>query len=182
MPVRLIVGLLGGDEDLLRRARQLLTRRWGEVDLSSPTIPFTFTDYYEVEMGPDLLRQFVSFPSLIPPEQIAEIKVETNQIEERIAEDCLALEIARPVNIDPGYIDLGKLVLATTKDGSHRVHIASGIYAESTLAFRGGQWQAWPWTYPDYQEASYHAFFTQVRDHLKAQRSSAADGPAGDSE
>lgn len=34
-PVKLIVGLLGADADLLRRARQSLVRDYGNVDLES---------------------------------------------------------------------------------------------------------------------------------------------------
>ena len=50
-PVKLLVGLLSGDLDLLRRARQLATRRWGATDLESEVWPFDQTDYYAAEMG-----------------------------------------------------------------------------------------------------------------------------------
>jgi len=169
-PVKLICGLLGGDVDLLRRARQLLVRRFGPVDLESDLWPFDQTDYYEAEMGPDLKRLFLAFEQLIRPDLLAGTKDETNQIEQRIAADCAALEIPRPVNLDPGYIDLGKLVLATTKDRSHRLYLGQGIYAEVTLHFVDKRWQVWPWTYPDYHRPEYHAFFHRARDRLREQR------------
>ncbi len=173
--VKLIVGLLGGDEDLLRRARQLLVKRLGPVDLESDTWPFDQTDYYETEMGPELKRRFLSFERRIRPDMLAEIKRDTNGLEAKIAEECLVEGIPRPVNIDPGYLDLGKLVLATTKDRSHRIYIGQRTFAEVTLHFTQGKWQTWPWTYPDYHRPEYHAFFVQVRERLKEQRRQTAD-------
>jgi len=174
-PVKLIAGLLSGDEDLLRRAQGLLARRFGEIQLESETWPFDETDYYQAEMGPHLKRRFVSFAGTIRPDLLAEVKRETNALEARITEECNDPEIARPVNIDPGYLDLGKLVLATTKDRSHRVYIGLGIFAEVTLHYQGGGWQAWPWTYSDYQRPEYHAFFQRVRESLHAERAGAGD-------
>ncbi|MCK4343530.1 MAG: DUF4416 family protein [Phycisphaerae bacterium] len=176
-PVKLFAGLLGGDPDLLRRTRQLLGRRFGPIDLESELWPFDQTDYYEPEMGPHLQRWFLSFENPIPPDRLAEIKHETNALEAEIAEDCLLPDIPRPVNIDPGYLDLNKLVLGTTKDSSHRICLGSGIYAEVTLRYRHGSWQTLPWTYPDYTRPEYHAFFNQVRERLREQRNTWADRP-----
>lgn len=168
-PVKLICGLLSADQDVLRRARQLLSRKFGAVDLASPVIPFTFTDYYRDEMGADLLRSFLSFEPLVRPDDLAAAKLETNALEAAFAEQLEALEIARPINLDPGYIDQGKLVLASTKDHAHRVYLGQGVYGEVTLAYVNGAWTPWPWTYPDYRTAAYAAFFTQVRDQLRVQ-------------
>lgn len=169
-PVKLFVGMLGADGDLLRRARQMLQRRYGAIDVESPLWPFTYTSFYEAEMGPSLLRAFVAFEMLIAPERLAATKRETNEMEERLASDCEALEMARPVNLDPGYVDLGKLVLATTKDRAHRIYLDAGIFAEVTLQYAQDAWQPSPWTYPDFRSPEYAAYFTQVRARLAAQR------------
>lgn len=168
-PVKLFVGLLSGDPDLLRRSRQLLSRRWGSVDLESELWPFDQTDYYREEMGPDLRRWFLSFGPLVSPDHLPEIKLETNALEQQIAADCLLPDIARPVNIDPGYLDLTKLVLATTKDRGHRIYLGHGIYAEVTLQYAHSAWQTMPWTYPDYTRAEYHAFFIRMRERYREQ-------------
>lgn len=184
-PVKLFVGLLSGDADLLRRTRQLLARHFGEIDLASEIWPFDQTDYYEPEMGSRLQRCFLSFEELIDPGGLPGVKLETNALEEKIAEDCLALEISRPVNIDPGYVSLAKLVLATTKDRAHRLYLGSGIYGEVTLQYTQGNWQSQPWTYPDYRQREYHEFFVRVRDKLREQHHQAlaepADSPPGES-
>jgi hypothetical protein len=55
------------------------------------------------------------------------------------------------VNIDPGYVALEHVVLATTKGYAHRIFLRSGIYADLTLVFENGSYRGLPWTYPDYQ-------------------------------
>lgn len=75
--------------------------------------------------------------------------------------------VARPLNLDPGYLTEAKLVLASTKDHAHRIYLSQGIYAEVTLSFRRGHWRHHDWTYPDYRRADYHAFFTQCRDYFR---------------
>ncbi|MGD8453172.1 MAG: DUF4416 family protein [Phycisphaerae bacterium] len=168
-PVKLVIGLLSGDQDLLRRARHLLSREYGDVDTESDVWPFTMTDYYEPEMGPGLRRWFLSFQRLIRPEALAEIKRHTNELEQTIAADCLRPDCPRPVNIDPGYLDLARLILATTKDRAHRIYVGLGIYAEVTLQFAQGAWQPASWTYPDYRQTTYHAFFDGVRERYRSQ-------------
>ncbi len=177
--VKLICGMISGDPDLLRRTRPMLEQRFGAIDAVSDLWPFDATDYYQAEMGPDLQRQFVSFASLIDPGRIGAIKRETNDLEAEICRAAGVPKEFRLVNLDPGYIGIGKLVLATTKDYSHRIYLGDGMYAEVTLHWQDGRWQAWPWTYPDYADDRYHDFFTRVRDRLREQISELPPAPAG---
>lgn len=167
--VKLICGMISGDADLLRRAKQLVSRPFGDVDFTSEIWPFDATDYYVPEMGPDLKRMFVSFSPICDPGRLAEAKRETNAIEERICDDAGVPHETRLVNLDPGYIGMSKLVLATTKDYSHRVYVSHGIYGEVTLHWQDQTWKPWPWTYPDYASGLYFDFFTQVRNRLREQ-------------
>lgn len=167
--VKLICGMISGDPDLMRRAQQLLARRFGEVDIASEVWPFDATDYYVPEMGLDLKRMLLSFSPLIDPGRIAEIKIETNALEAAICDDVGAPREARPVNLDPGYVGMSKVVLATTKDYSHRVYIGQGIYAEVTLHWQENGWKPWPWTYPDYAGGQYFEFLTRARNRLREQ-------------
>ncbi len=168
-PVKLFVGMLCGDRDLMARAEQFLTRIYGSVDISSGYWPFDATDYYRDELGEHVERHFISFESLISPENIADIKRETNQIEEQICDDTLRPHDRRPINLDPGYLSLSKIILATTKDYNHRIYLQRGIYAEVTLTFRDGRLQPFAWTYPDYSAEDYHPFFVEMRNRLKEQ-------------
>jgi hypothetical protein len=162
--VKLFAGLLLAQGQEMERVEPLLTERWGAVDARSETIPFTFTGYYAPEMGEGVRRLWISFRDLVAPEALARIKVATNALETGFLKDG-----RRQVNIDPGYITPAKVVLASTKDFSHRIYIGEGIYAEITLLYRHGEFVALPWTYPDYQSAAATAFLTEARDICRRQ-------------
>lgn len=157
-PVKLIVGMFTAQETLFDTARHELSQAYGPVDRVSPVWPFDFTSYYADEFGEHLLRQFVTFSELIDPARLPEIKLLTNALELELASGG-----KRQVNIDPGYIDLSKLVLATTKNHQHRLYLGQGIYAEVTLRFTVGSFRPWEWTYPDYRTEQYVGFFNKVR-------------------
>ncbi len=157
----LIVGMLSAWPELFDRAAEALAARFGAVRRRSADIPFTFTDYYEPQMGRDLLRRFYSFDGPFDPSRLPETKLWTNELEVQLAGP--AYPVARPVNLDPGCVDAARLVLATTKDNAHRIYLGQGIYAEITLNFLHGHFQPLPWTYPDYRTAPYLEFLTQVR-------------------
>ncbi|HOK40243.1 MAG TPA: DUF4416 family protein, partial [bacterium] len=75
----------------------------------------------------------------------------------------------RQVNIDPGYINLAKLVLVSTKDYSHRIYLSNGIYAEATLFFRHNQFETFPYTYPDYATDEVRNILKEIRKLFKSQ-------------
>ena len=166
--VKLIVGILAANEDVLGRAVGALRAEFGEIDLVSDVWPFKQTDYYRDETGENILRQFVSMKRLIEPGELAEIKHRTNRLEQELATG-LRIGLPRPVNLDPGIMEPSKLVLATTKNYSHRIYIGNKIYAEVTLIFDKGRWCAFEYTYPDYRQQCYHDFFSKVRMRLVEQ-------------
>ncbi len=158
-PVKLIIGFIFKESRALDKAKAILEARFGKIDFASAILPFSLTDYYQAEFGSDLKRVFISFKQLIWPGDLAAIKISTNKIEERIS-----VGHRRLVNIDPGYLDLAKLVLASTKDYAHRVYLDKGIYAEITLFYQGKGFCAWVWTYPDYRTNDYRNIFNQIRE------------------
>jgi len=168
-PVRLIVGMLSAYPGALAEAEAHLVDPLGPVDLRSDLFAHAFTEYYRDEMGHPLVRYFMSPERLIRPGDLAGIKCFTGDVERRVAEKG-DWPVARPVNLDPGYIAPAKLVLASTKNHSHRIYLDGGIYGEVTLLYARNAWQTLEWTYPDYRTEAYHAFFTEVRERLLAQR------------
>ena len=167
-PVKLIVGILAADEGSLQAARESIAEAFGPADMVSEVWPFTQTDYYKDETGESILRMFVAIEKLIDPGELAEIKHTTNRIERDLAEK-LGTRLARPVNLDPGIIEPSKLVLASTKNFSHRIYIGRQMFAEVTLIFSKGKWQSFPFTFPDYKEDRYHGFLNKVRTRLVEQ-------------
>jgi hypothetical protein len=157
-------GLLVADNSLLEPALKNLRENFGSIDLQSDPINFSFTDYYNPEMGENILRLWVSFENLISPEKLAEIKVITNNIETAFASDT-----NRKVNIDPGYITPANVILASTKNFSHRIYLEHGIYAEVTLIYRHEDFTTLPWSYPDYSSQYGKTFLLGARKLLMAQ-------------
>jgi len=178
-PVKLIVAMLGQREADFDLAQNQMQKLWGAIDLQSDLLSFEHSSYYEKEMGSRLLRKLVSFTELIDPGSLAAIKHQSNQLEIQFANTArdqssdpdseLSPVLTRNVNLDPGYVEPGKLVLATTKNYSHRLYIGQSMYAEATLHYYKGQWQPWPYTYPDYAGGDYFPFLNQVRQRLLEQ-------------
>ena len=157
-PVKLIVSALAPGEGLLQAAREAVVAQWGTIDVESELLPFEHTAYYAREFGPHLVRRIWAFEPLIDPAALPAIKHESNQIEARWAVDG-----KRQVNLDPGYVSMAKLVLATTKNHGHRIYLGQGIYAEVTLQYRDKAFRSWPWSYPDYATADYCRLFEGIR-------------------
>lgn len=150
-------------DQALSLGRQQCESRFGPTALVSEAFSFTETAYYAEEMGVGLKKQFWAFAEPIDPGRLADIKLQTNEWEADYAAHRFHPE-RRPLNLDPGYLTLAKLVLASTKDHAHRIYLGAGIYAEITLTFRGGAWRPFEWTYPDYRREDYHEFFTKCRE------------------
>jgi len=168
-PVMPIVAAFSQHDDSLAWARERAETAWGQTALVSEAFAFTDTDYYEPTMGPRLKKQFFAFATAVDPSVLIQQKRETNTWEEEYARAADHTE-TRPLNLDPGYITLGKLVLASTKDHAHRLYLGEGIYAEVTLHFMHGAWRHLEWTFPDYRRADYQAFFLECREWHRRQR------------
>jgi len=167
-PVKLIIAVMAADQKCLSTALDAIVAEFGTTDLVSDVWPFDQTDYYKEQTGPHILKQFVSADKLIDPGKLAQIKHRTNQIEQKQAELLHSSGVVwpRPINLDPGIIEPSKLILASTKNYSHRIYIGQGMYAEVTLTFHKGKWQPFSYTYPDYKQPGYHEFFSKVRTRL----------------
>jgi hypothetical protein len=166
--VKLFCALLVAPAIPVDEIESALTQTYGTIVLRSPPLPFHQTTYYEREMGPNLTRLYVAFDPLVSIAVLATVKHMTNRLEARWSTP----QGQRRVNIDPGYLDLAKVVLASTKDHSHRLYIGEGIFAEVTLRYRQRAFHAWEWTYPDYRTPTALTFFHQLRELYKGHLSS----------
>lgn len=143
-----------------------LEKEFGESLLVSSASTWNYTGYYNNELGWPLFRQFVFYKNAIDPGDLADIKVRTNEIE-----DFFSVEGKRRINLDPGYLTLSKIVLASTKDYAHRVYLRRGIYAEITLYYQDAIFQPHLFTYRDYQEKSCLDIFMRARELFRKQLS-----------
>ena len=162
--VKLVSSLFSSQELLIEKGIQELEQLFGHTDWVSPRLLFDRTRYYEREMGWPLHRRFISFRDLVRPEDIAGIKLKTNNIENRHTQDG-----KRILNIDPGYVALERLVLATGKNYTHRVYLSKGIFADLTLIFNRGSFRPLEWTFKDYASPEIISLFNDVRERYKRQ-------------
>jgi hypothetical protein len=158
-PAKYFAALLSSDADLLTAVESDLSSILGKMDGRSETIPWTASKFYEKEMGAGLLRRFVSFTELHSPEDLAAFKLQTQQIEDGYRGHTGG----RRVNLDPGYLDAYKVVLASTKNAGQRIFLRAGIYAEVTLLYHNAGFHGLEYTYRDYLWPETLAFLTQLR-------------------
>ncbi|HQR09407.1 MAG TPA: DUF4416 family protein [Gemmatales bacterium] len=161
-PVMLIVAGFSRHVELLEAVEHRLQERFGPIALIGPTIEFRNTAYYEATMGTGLLKRYWAFERFHEPDSLAEIKRITIELEQEIIRSRQFPEL-RPLNLDPGFLSLGKFILATTKDQAHRIYLHGGIFAEVTLRFHDGEFEPRPWTYADWQLPQVLEFLKEAR-------------------
>jgi hypothetical protein len=168
VPSLLVVAAFSRHDAALAWARPALQAAYGPIALASPEYRFHHTGYYASTMGENLRKQFLAFQKLVPTDSLADVKRHAIGLERELAAQRAYPEV-RPLNLDPGLLQLGKFLLATTKDQSHRIYLRDGIYAEVTLRFHAGAYEPWPWTYADYREPALREFLKSVRDFYRVQ-------------
>jgi hypothetical protein len=140
--------------------------KFGPLAFMSLPYEFNQTSYYEATMGRRLRKQFAVFQNLVTADSLTDAKLFTNGLEKELA-DTKQYSEKRPLNLDPGILNLGKFMLATTKDQAHRIYLANGTFAEVTLRFQQGVFEPWPWTYADYRQACVLSFMNDAREFYR---------------
>jgi hypothetical protein len=168
-PVKFFVAVLRSQDVPWETAATAVTSEWGEFDFVGPDRPFDATDYYQPEMGAGLLRRLVSFAPLYPPEDIRGAKLRSNALE-----DALAGDGGRRVNLDIGYLDHNKIVLASLKAAGQKIHLGDGVYADLVARWRQGRYQPFEWTFPDFRDGRYDEELGRIRNLCLQQRKARA--------
>lgn len=139
-----------------------LERSFWPIDFKGPAHPFTGTQYYEGEFGDCLMRRVISFRALIDPGKLGELKNAANTVEFKFANNGKRL-----YNLDMGYMDTHKLVLASFKPGPHKVAMGRGIYADMLLQYSKGAYTSYPWAFKDFKEGVYNRDLLTIREKYK---------------
>ena len=160
-PVLPFVGVLYIDEEMRDRALILSEKILGPLEYRSEPVPFDYTDYYEAEMGTGIMRMWAGSSRIADPSELSKWKLTTDRIEREIS-----IDEQRTVNLDPGFVGLSKVLLASLKDHPQRVPLRDAVYAEIELTFSDGSWHELPWTYPDYVDAPAKKFLAELREVL----------------
>jgi hypothetical protein len=171
-PALLFFAVMTREDAAFERAARAIEAQFGPLALRDERFDFDpLTRYYEREFGNGLRKQIIAAENLVDPEFLVEAKIRTNEIEIELSnlESDGAPADKRLVNIDPGYLNLGKIVLASTKDHWHRLYVGRGVFEELTLRYRKGEgYLPLEWTYPDYRMPERLAFFEKLRDYYRA--------------
>jgi hypothetical protein len=159
----LLVGTLFSKEDMYLKALRHLEECFGDAVMESPAIQWDFSEHYKEELGGPIFRRFIFFRKLIEQDYLSAAKLKSCEIE-----NMLSVNGKRTINLDPGYMTLAKLVLATTKDYSHRIYLTDGIFAEVSLSFSKDKQHYVPFahTYKDYFDERYLRLFSIARSLL----------------
>ncbi len=162
--VKLFIGILSGQDASLEQPLEMLAEVFGSVDFVGSTHPFDVTDYYEDEMGTNLVRRIVSFSGPHCADILVGAKLACIELEKG-----LSTEGKRSVNLDVGYLDHNKIVLASTKEAGQKIFIDSGIYADLVARYARGNYNPFEWTFPDFKDGRYDEEFATVRKLLLSQ-------------
>ena len=164
-----ICAVMAPGEEVVSDTVKQLQRIVGSVKDRSPTYDFDYSSYYEEEMGSNLVKQLIMFEGLSCLDKLPEIKLQTIQLERELA-TTMDGELCRTANVDPGMVTAESLTLASTKYSGHRICIAPGLYAETTLLFQRGECRPFEWTYPDYCSKLVQEFLLRVREEVLESR------------
>lgn len=167
-PVISICAIISRHEHALAWSLAKLSDLWCDALVQPQEVPFDAADYYRNEMGDGVRKWMVASAGLMDPAYLADWKLNAGSWEKEFAEEGEYEEV-RPLNLDPGYISQGKLVLATVKDRDHRIYLRDGIFAEVTLRYLRSGWTDNRWTYRDYRREETKAFASACRARLREQ-------------
>jgi len=159
--VKLFVAILVKPDLPLAEVVGMLEEVFGSADFIGPPHPFDVTDYYDAEMGPGLFRCLVGFTGphhadILVPGKRACIALERG----------LASDDKRTANLDLGYLDHSKIVLASTKGAGQKVYVGDGIYADLIARYSQGSYKPFEWSFPDFKDGRYSAELHTLRQAL----------------
>jgi hypothetical protein len=163
-PVKYFIAVLYRDPAALDRARQSIIGSWGSIDFEGADHPFDVTGYYDPEMGPGLLRRLLSLETLREPTLIVDMKLRCNEIE-----TALAADKKRTVNLDAGYLDHNKVLLASAKEAGQKIYLDKGIYADLAGRYKAGKYRPFEWSFPDFHDGRYDSELLKMRSRYLEQ-------------
>jgi hypothetical protein len=164
-PVLRVCSCLISKPALLPLVEAALESEFGAIARRSDPFDFDTSDYYRDEMGNDIKRYWYCFRDLFPPEKLPAARLASAGIEERFMD-----EGSRRINLDPGYLDHGKLVLASMKEAPDKIYLGDGVWAHTCLHYRFGGFVAPDHSFPDFKDGRFDGFMMEARALYKTLR------------
>lgn len=152
---KLFFGIMFSNREVYEKAVNDLIKKFGDVEKESFEYDFDkFTDYYEKEMGKNIIKKLIIFKKEIKEEDLVEIKKFITEIEKKYS-----VMDNRKINIDPGYVSKEKVVLTSFKKKDFKKNLGEGVYAHEVLRFENGKILTFWHTFGDYREKGVKGFF-----------------------
>ena len=149
----LFMAVMYADEKVFEKAKAELVKNYGKIKAESSVYDFSFTDYYEPEMGAGLRKLFLVFEKEVSKEELADVKFFITDIEKKYSK-----EGNRIINIDPGYLSSTELVLATFKEKSFKEKINDKVWVHKVLEFEGSNVKQFFHTFADSRDKKNQEF------------------------
>jgi len=163
LPVMPLVSVIFPGDTFPEGIGEALEEVFGEAVLESARYPFDLSDYYEAEMGCDLGRVWLGFRRLSDPSLLPSWKLACREIEKESSREGGN----RTINVDPGYMDFGKLVLASFKEAPDKIYVGSGVWAHVCLRYGHGGFTAPSHSFPDFRDGRFLEFMLRARSTYK---------------
>jgi hypothetical protein len=173
-----IIALLGPDPRPGSDLCEALERIFGPVEYKGEPHPFDVTEYYRDEFGPRLHRSLWCFRGVDGPERLPDLKHAAAGLERlwsQPRDPGPGSEIGgeprrtgRKYNLDIGYMDPDKVVLASFKPGPCKLYLRDGVYADLLLKYSQGRFDPMPWAFSDFQDGRYQKSLLVIREKLKS--------------
>ncbi|MFB6356019.1 MAG: DUF4416 family protein [bacterium] len=148
------------------QAMNYCQQQWEQLHITCPPYLFDQTNYYEEEIGYPLLRWWGYRDTLANPAQLVEWKKTCIQMEDNLRDS----DGDRTVNLDPGYLNYGLLVLGSHKYELQKIYLGDGVYADPVLEYGEGRFQSFHWSFPDFKEDLYYPTLNKIRTQYKKLR------------
>ncbi|MFN4896402.1 MAG: DUF4416 family protein [Pseudomonadota bacterium] len=190
--IKLFIAILAQPSVDPQHTANLLAEVFGSFDYVGSQLPFNCTQYYQEEMGSDLVRWLISFTGphyadILPGAKRACIELERgcaisstegasdgsapHGSDITVAASANSADYKRTINLDIGYLDRHKVVLASTKEAGHKIYLDDGIYADLVTRYSNKTWQSLPWCFPDIADGRYNRDLSAIRDIFMRQAS-----------
>jgi len=157
-PVKYFIAVLFHEHEAFEKSKASIVERWGAIDYEGADHLFDVTTYYESEMGTPLYRRIVTLETIRSPKEIVDMKLECNAIEAG-----LVVNGKRAVNLDAGYLDHNKVLLASAKEAGQKVYLDKGIYADLAGRYKDGCYRPFEWSFPDFKDGRYDSELLIIR-------------------
>ncbi len=154
---KFFVSIIYSSDDILSDLEKRLIKKFGIIDYRTRSFPYVSGEFFR-DKGPAQHRVFLSFVKLMKRERIVSVKKYTTGLEQRFMK-----QERQGAKIDPGYLTLSNVFIATGRDYFHRAYIGKGVYLENEYRYVGKRYQPWEWTPPDLHKPENVFFFHEIR-------------------